>query len=62
LADGVSAFAPSKGDWETAEYLAKLCGERTSTVQGSSVGLGQDGKVTPGQLLTQSWNVPFLQG
>ena len=52
-AGAVSAFAPGKGDWETAEYLAKLCGERTATVQASNVGLGQDGKVSPGQSWSQ---------
>ena len=59
-AGAVTTFAPSKGDWETAEYLAKLCGERTSTVQGSSVGLGQDGKVTPGQSWSQQ-TLPLIR-
>jgi type IV secretion system protein VirD4 len=49
-AGAVAAFAPR--DWETAEFLAKFCGERTTTIQSSNVGLGQDGKVTPGQ----SWS------
>jgi type IV secretion system protein VirD4 len=51
-AGAVTAFAPGMGDEETSAYLAKLCGERTTRVQGSSVNLGQDGKVTPGQ----SWS------
>lgn len=49
-AGAVTTFAPR--DWETAEYLAKLCGERTTTLQSSNVNLGQDGKVAPGQ----SWS------
>jgi type IV secretion system protein VirD4 len=49
-AGAISAFAP--GNRETAEYLAKLCGERTMRVHNTNINLAPDGKFTPGQ----SWS------
>ena len=49
-AGAVTAFAP--GDRETAEYLAKLCGDRTARTHNANINLAPDGKFTPGQ----SWS------
>jgi type IV secretion system protein VirD4 len=49
-AGAVTAFAP--GDRDTAEYLAKLCGDRTTQTHNTNINLAPDGKFTPGQ----SWS------
>ena len=45
-AGAITCFAP--GDWETAEYIAKLCGQKTAMVQSTNQGTNGNNGSTSG--------------